>query len=516
MSAASYKADGNAAFAEKKYLKSTKLYTKAIELEKDDTALGALLSNRSAAYVFLQEYDKALNDANEAVRRRPNWSKAHVRVAESYARLQDFDRATMAYERAIELAEDEASKKRYQASLDTTKAAGARSMKPSHATDRKLYTAETVGEDHFTNNTLDDAYQEIMPNGAVKGGFSSLALPDIAECILLDETAFLIPAGKDPIKFPLAKKLELALQCELNYHECLKYFANAVWSPKDIVDDMEKRRLSEGQERVRRSCSILVRQQVISGFLLTTKGNPGSAVSCLKLALGIIEEGQKKWAQLPYDMKGVTFKPTYSRIVRTYLLNVLLRAARDAKSPSARRQWSLESVEKLAKEIIAENKVEAWPSALADPTGRTAYYRKPAWEAWSALGFVAGSRYHIPLHNLPNSKLVFADIKRAADAARFYDQAAEYMPDDWHDKSCVPIITKTKDSAQEFCMYQVDALKQTIAAMPAAQAASAPSELVKAVPTYRMKKGSSTAAIQRDGQWNDKPGSVIVVDALYV
>ncbi|BGP37461.1 hypothetical protein JCM10449v2_001367 [Rhodotorula kratochvilovae] len=59
-----FKAQGNAAFAQKKWLEAVKLYGQAIALEKDDTNLGSLHSNRSAAYVQLEQFDEALDDAN--------------------------------------------------------------------------------------------------------------------------------------------------------------------------------------------------------------------------------------------------------------------------------------------------------------------------------------------------------------------------------------------------------------------------------------------------------------------
>ncbi|GAA6014970.1 hypothetical protein JCM10207_008689 [Rhodosporidiobolus poonsookiae] len=72
-------------------------YSKALEQEKDFAASAALLSNRSAAYLGLQEYDKALTDANLAVLRRPDWSKAYTRAAEVYARMQDFGAAEQSF-----------------------------------------------------------------------------------------------------------------------------------------------------------------------------------------------------------------------------------------------------------------------------------------------------------------------------------------------------------------------------------------------------------------------------------
>jgi stress-induced-phosphoprotein 1 len=56
-SASTYKAEGNAAFAKKDWKRAIDAYSKALELESGE-ASAALLSNRSATYVFLQEFDK--------------------------------------------------------------------------------------------------------------------------------------------------------------------------------------------------------------------------------------------------------------------------------------------------------------------------------------------------------------------------------------------------------------------------------------------------------------------------
>lgn len=53
-----FKTQGNAAIAEKKWLKASKLYTQTIELETDHEKLGSLYSNRSVAFLQLEQFDK--------------------------------------------------------------------------------------------------------------------------------------------------------------------------------------------------------------------------------------------------------------------------------------------------------------------------------------------------------------------------------------------------------------------------------------------------------------------------
>ncbi|BGP29634.1 hypothetical protein JCM10296v2_001373 [Rhodotorula toruloides] len=108
-----FKTQGNPAFAAQNWNKAIDCWTKAIKKEKDAVALASLYSNRSAAYLKVSKYDAALRDAEQAVLKRPTWSKAKARMAEVYARQQIFDLAKSSYERAIELAEDDATHERY-------------------------------------------------------------------------------------------------------------------------------------------------------------------------------------------------------------------------------------------------------------------------------------------------------------------------------------------------------------------------------------------------------------------
>ena len=70
--------EGNAAMAEQDYVNAMKWYSQAIALSPRD---GALFSNRSFAFLRLGLTSRALADADEAVRRRPEWNKGHFRRA---------------------------------------------------------------------------------------------------------------------------------------------------------------------------------------------------------------------------------------------------------------------------------------------------------------------------------------------------------------------------------------------------------------------------------------------------
>jgi tetratricopeptide (TPR) repeat protein len=156
----SLKDEGNAAFAAARYQEAAELYTAALTADtvaSDD--LAALHSNRCAAFIHLFRYDlgafseftpgvllaksrerSALLDADEAVKRRPTWSRAYARRAEVFSHLCEFDASEQqslhffdrarpancltdgADKMALQHAEDEDTKSRFRTALAAMKA----------------------------------------------------------------------------------------------------------------------------------------------------------------------------------------------------------------------------------------------------------------------------------------------------------------------------------------------------------------------------------------------------------
>ncbi|GAA5868245.1 hypothetical protein JCM8547_002291 [Rhodosporidiobolus lusitaniae] len=381
---------------------------------------------------------------------------------------------------------------------------------------------------------LDETILEKRENGMTVGRDSE-ALPDICEGLFLDEAAFILVPGRDP-NFPIQEKLTAAPLFELGYHKCMMYFAGRLWSAKEIVDNLNKRLAIDGRTRtVRMGFSQLVRCQIISSFTASTKADRGTAVSALKLAVELLEEGGKKWAHIPYDDKGNYLWPTYVRLVRTRLLNALLHACRDAFTPSAKRMFTVEAVEKLAKEIIAENDESKWPPHREDRFDRLPYYRS-----------------HAPLAELgskPN-QMIFANLKEAKLAAEAYDKAASLQDDQWHGRgqtlwfalechlragntSTIGELWRRAEEAErvtieiekiwqivpsiwelrKFTRIQVDALKHSL---PPSQRNAAKAIRIKAIPSVRLPGGPPSQQmamqVQQSPVWPDKPGGVALVD----
>ena len=94
------KALGNECFTAKKYREAAQHFTKAIDLNPDDHVF---YSNRSACYANLEEYDKALVDAQICVDIKPDWAKGYLRrgLAEYY--LKKYTQAEVSYKKGLEI-----------------------------------------------------------------------------------------------------------------------------------------------------------------------------------------------------------------------------------------------------------------------------------------------------------------------------------------------------------------------------------------------------------------------------
>jgi len=81
---------GNECFSAKNYHEAAKHFTNAIDLNPDDHVF---YSNRSACYANLEEYDKALVDAQICVDIKPDWTKGYLRRGLAEFHLQKYEQA---------------------------------------------------------------------------------------------------------------------------------------------------------------------------------------------------------------------------------------------------------------------------------------------------------------------------------------------------------------------------------------------------------------------------------------
>lgn len=106
MSATELKAEGNKMLAAKQYSEAIENYTKAIELDdKDHTFFG----NRSMAYLYNGEPEKAVADADKCIEIKGDWAKGYIKKAQAFQKMGDFDNATKAVEAGLAVLPDESS-----------------------------------------------------------------------------------------------------------------------------------------------------------------------------------------------------------------------------------------------------------------------------------------------------------------------------------------------------------------------------------------------------------------------
>jgi len=79
-------------------------FSQAIEeVKSDDEELHIIYSNRSFAYSKLENFDKALEDADKCISLKEDWAKGHARKGFALLELKDYSNAYNAYQRAIKL-----------------------------------------------------------------------------------------------------------------------------------------------------------------------------------------------------------------------------------------------------------------------------------------------------------------------------------------------------------------------------------------------------------------------------
>ncbi|CAH0724925.1 unnamed protein product, partial [Brenthis ino] len=91
---------GNDCVKDGKYIEAVLHYTQAIKMDPNNYVL---YSNRSFAFLKLDQHYLSLQDANETVRLQPQWAKGYFRRAEVEAASELYDEAIISYTRALQL-----------------------------------------------------------------------------------------------------------------------------------------------------------------------------------------------------------------------------------------------------------------------------------------------------------------------------------------------------------------------------------------------------------------------------
>ncbi|KAL8606237.1 hypothetical protein ACOMHN_012869 [Nucella lapillus] len=103
LQAAELKTEGNKCFERREFQCAAHLYSEAISLYDADHLL---FSNRSHTYASLQQYEKALEDAEHVVAMRPDWPKGYFRLGNALYGLGRNEDAVMAFLQCLALDSD--------------------------------------------------------------------------------------------------------------------------------------------------------------------------------------------------------------------------------------------------------------------------------------------------------------------------------------------------------------------------------------------------------------------------
>ncbi|KAF5270975.1 hypothetical protein FQA39_LY08278 [Lamprigera yunnana] len=95
---------GNTAVRNNKYEEAILHYTYAVKLEPTNYTL---YSNRSLAFLKVQQFHLAMEDAMETIRLNPMWAKGYFRKGEIELATYQFNEAFISYQKALKLKPDD-------------------------------------------------------------------------------------------------------------------------------------------------------------------------------------------------------------------------------------------------------------------------------------------------------------------------------------------------------------------------------------------------------------------------
>jgi len=106
--AATAKSKGNQHFQKGEFKEASEAYTEAIQFAPNDHVL---YSNRSGAYASLEQYDKALADADECLKLAPSFVKGYSRKGLALFKSRKFEEAKATYEAGLKVDAEDAKLK---------------------------------------------------------------------------------------------------------------------------------------------------------------------------------------------------------------------------------------------------------------------------------------------------------------------------------------------------------------------------------------------------------------------
>ncbi|KAK4470387.1 hypothetical protein MN116_005947 [Schistosoma mekongi] len=111
-----FKEEGNTFIHDHKYSQAFESYSKALEIDPLHDIINAkLYCNRACALFYLDRFDEALNDCDNAISLEPNYVKARIRRAKCYSSLGEYEKSVEEWTTVVKLDGSRENKKSLQA-----------------------------------------------------------------------------------------------------------------------------------------------------------------------------------------------------------------------------------------------------------------------------------------------------------------------------------------------------------------------------------------------------------------
>lgn len=116
------KNEGNTLFSKAEYRQAHFKFCEAIKLvQTDSKLLSVLYSNLSSCSFNLNEYSKAINEADECIMNNPDWYKGYFRKANAYLKLNDIENFNICIKNCLDLTKTDLERKEIEKFIESTK-----------------------------------------------------------------------------------------------------------------------------------------------------------------------------------------------------------------------------------------------------------------------------------------------------------------------------------------------------------------------------------------------------------
>ncbi|KAI9574032.1 hypothetical protein HD554DRAFT_582539 [Boletus coccyginus] len=447
------KAEGNAFFIKKDFVRAYDKYSEAIAIDGQNAVLYA---NRSACSFGMSNFIDAVHDAHQATEIDPTYAKGWSRLASAHDASKEYTNAIEAWQNAIDALPktdlspaERKQKEQYTTSLDKTK--------------QRLETASSTLLPGIVVNEIREKLpwqvaEEMLPElhaAGAAGYMSSAYVIHFANREFVDgvghmKTLKKVPIEGDPSVFKIFGHTS-GLTCITNglmrdfrvfrfdsqdwvpklytqmYFEAGKYNA---WTeePVDVIQRSALERLKKkGWDDVRPALSVVIRGWIMRAiFDKQLKNASHVAVERLKQTLELLHWGRQVWRDVSKDDRGVIFQDTFVVGVKVIYLDALMEA--HAKGPAADKKAHLDTLLEAANELLEDTQRIVPTAEPVDPGFVSSFKVYPAAHARGSLGY-----YFVQMarsgHNPTEQKMQYLR------AVGEYIKAANRLPED-DEKHC--------------------------------------------------------------------------------